>query len=109
MKVWLVLVVCGMLALSACEDSSGPDGATITFRTDPVTCADVVDFEITIDGQNQGSFQFAPGSEWTFSVEPGVHSAKAEGKDLESGFLIVDREVTVPDGEDFVILLSCNA
>jgi hypothetical protein len=109
MKVWPILVVVGMMALSACKDSSGPDGATITFRSDPVTCADAVDFEITIDGQNQGSFQFAPGSEWTFSVGPGVHSVRAEGKNLESGFAIIEREVTVSEGEDFVILLTCNS
>jgi hypothetical protein len=109
MRVWPILFVIGMLAILACDDTSGPDSTTITFRTDPVTCANVVDFEITIDGENQGSFRFAPGSEWTFSVESGVHSVKAESNQPESGFAIIERDVTVPDGEDFAILLTCNA
>ena len=108
MKVWPILVIFGMLAVSACEDSSGPDGATITFRTDPVSCASQVDFEITIDGENQGSYRFAPGSEWTFSVEAGVHSVSAVGKTPETGFVVIERDVTVPDDGDFVVLLSCS-
>jgi len=108
MRVWPILVLFGMLPASACKDSSGPDGPTITFNTDPVTCADQVDFEITIDGQNQGSFHFAPGSEWTFSVEPGVHSIKAVGITPESGFTVVERDVVVAESENFVVPLSCN-
>ena len=101
--------VFGILALAACNDAAGPNNTTITFKTDPVTCAEVVDFAITIDGENQGIYRFAPGSEWTFSVNAGVHSVRAEGKEPESGFAIVEREVAVPEGENFVILLTCNA
>ena len=107
MKVWPILVAFGVLAISACQDSSGPDGATITFKTDRVACAYSVDFEITIDGERQGSYRFAPGSEWTFSVSAGTHSIRAQGETPESGFAIIEREVTVSEGGNFTVLLTC--
>ena len=108
MKVWPILCVFSVLTYSACDNSLGPTGATITFRTDPIACADAADFEITIDGQRQGSYQFAPGSEWVFQVAAGVHSVIAQGETPESGFVLVEREITVPEGENFTLLLSCN-
>ena len=108
MRVSPILLVFGVLTLSVCEDSSGPSGATITFRADPISCAGGAVVEITIDGESQGSYEFAPGSEWVFPVSAGVHTVKAQGEEPGDGFVNVEREVTVPESGDFTVVLSCT-
>ncbi len=107
MKCLIAVLLAGFI-LAACDDATAP-GTTITFRTDLVSCANDADIEITIDGESQGTFHFAPGSEWQFSVSPGNHTVKAQGETLGGGFVNVEREVTVTAGTDFTVLLSCDA
>jgi hypothetical protein len=104
----LITAIFTAAILSACGDATGPSG-TITFRTDPVSCASIADIEITIDGESQGTYRFEPGAEWLFTVSPGNHSVQAQGQASEGGFVNVTRDVTVPEGGDFTVLLTCNA
>jgi hypothetical protein len=109
MRTCVLLLALSAFVLSGCGDSSGPTQETITFRADPVTCAGVTDVEITIDGENHGTFQFTPGSEWVFPTSAGVHTVKAQGEMLGGGFVNIEREVTVPEGGDFTVVLTCTA
>ena len=107
MRVLPILTAIATLCLAACSDTSGPDGSTITLQSDRVTCSRTTSFEVTIDGVSQGSFQFTPGSEWTFPVTAGEHHVKADG-DEDSGFASVERDVTVPADGNFTVLLTCQ-
>jgi hypothetical protein len=103
----LITAILAATMLWACDDATGP-GSTITFRTDVVTCASIADIEITIDGESQGTYRFEPGSEWSFMVSPGNHSVEAQGQASGGGFVNVTRDVDVPEGGDFTVLLTCN-
>ena len=106
-------VVAGLgaiLALAACgEPTTGADQTVITFTTDVVSCSAEVAIEITIDGESQGSFGFAPGTSWSFPVDPGTHSVQATGELAGGGFIAVDRQVTVGDSDEFVVLITCSS
>ena len=108
-KIWSILVFLSTLMLGACEDAAGPNATTITFRVDEITCSGGAAVEITIDGEIQGSYRFDPGAERTFPVSAGVHNVKAQGEEPGDGFVNLEREVTVPEGEDFTVVLSCTA
>jgi len=103
----LITAILAATILSACSDATGPS-STITFRTDAISCASIADITITIDGENQGTYRFEPGSEWQFPVAPGDHSVAAQGEALEGGFVNVTRDINVPEGGDFTVLLTCN-
>ena len=107
MKQVFVLLV-STFFLSACLGATGPTETAITFRTDAISCPATADIEITIDGENQGVFSFPPGGEWSFPVSPGDHSIKAEGEIPELAFILLERTVTVGDGEMFVVVLTCS-
>ena len=94
--------------LSACIGGTEPIETAITFQTDAISCSGTAAIEITIDGENQGVFIFPSGGEWSFPVLAGVHSIKAEGEIPELGLILLERTVTVGDGENFVVVLTCS-
>jgi hypothetical protein len=107
-RVSLHLIAIGVIGLLACNDTSGPSGATLTFRVDPITCSGGAVAEITIDGELQGSYDFGPGAEWVFPVSSGIHYVKVQGEEPGGGFINLEREITVPEDGDFTVLLNCT-
>lgn len=107
MRVLPFLCAIAALGLAACSDTTEPDGSTITLQSDRVTCSRTTSFEVTIDGEDRGSFQFSPGSEWTFPTTPGEHRVEAVG-DEDSGFSTIERDIVVPEDGNFTILLTCQ-
>ncbi len=108
-KHLLAVVLLATFLWSGCSNSTDPNSTAITFKTDPITCADVADIEIIIDGESQGVFRFTPGSEWSFPVSPGDHSVEAIGEVSEGGFISLKRDVTVPENGNFTVLLTCSS
>lgn len=107
-KILPILVFLSTLTLGACGDAAGPSATTITFRVDEITCSGGATVEITIDDVIQGSYHFDAGAQRTFPVSAGFHSVRAQGEEPGDGFVNLEREVTVPEGEDFTVVLSCT-
>ena len=103
----ILLAVC-VFALTTCKDSTAPDGATITFEADPITCAGGANVQITIDGEDQGFYSVPAGGSWSFVVDPGTHTVKVAGEGEGGGFAFLEREVTVSEAEDFVVPFTCT-
>lgn len=106
-RIFLPMVA--VLAFYACGDPSGPEGSTLTFRADPISCAGGAAVEITIDGESRGALQFAPGSEWSFSVSAGTHDVLVQGEEPDGGLVNVEREVNVPENGNFTVLFGCSS
>ena len=104
----MFFLLVSIFVLSACDGATEPTETAITFKTDAISCPGTAAIGITIDGENQGVFSFPPGREWSFPVSPGDHSIKAEGEIPELGFILLERTVTVGDGENFAVVLTCS-
>lgn len=97
-----VLVACG----GGGDKVTAPQNGVLVFKLDPVTCTGSGTVEPFIDGTSQGQFPMTPGSQQSFTVQAGSHTAGAR-EIPTGGYVWPTQNVTVPANGSWTTLLGC--
>ena len=99
------------VGLAACGSDSNepavPTTGTLIFAVDPVTCLGSGTVELFIDATSQGSYVMSGGSQRSYTVSAGTHTAGAR-EIGGSAYVWPTQNVTVPAAGSYTATLVCQ-